>query len=83
MYALQSSQIRDSIIALLNAELLDENAYKRLVDTVLDLNEMQVLQKILMSNATSGLKFLPKKVNEKIREELKDLLFVPLNFFEI
>lgn len=82
IYALQNSQIRASLIALLNAEMLDENAYRRLVDTVLDLNEMQVLQKILMSNATSGLKKLPKIVNEKIREELKDLLFVPPNFFE-
>ena len=56
---------------------------EKIVEMVLESSEAQVLQKILVSNATAEIKNLPKIVKGKIREELKNLLLVPLNYFEV
>jgi geranylgeranyl pyrophosphate synthase len=81
--ALQNLQIKNNLFPLLNAETLNAGDSEKIVKTVLESCEVQVLQKILSSNATSEIKKLPKIVKGKIREELENLLLVPLNYFEI
>lgn len=82
IYSLQNPQIKANLLPLLSADLLNESTHEKVVEAVLDSSEMQVLQKTLISNANTGLKQLPKILNGKIREELGDLLLVPLNFLE-
>lgn len=83
IYALQNPQIKTNLLPLLNADILNESANEKIVQIVLESCEVQVLQKILVSNATTELKKLPKIVKGKIREELENLLSVPLSYFEI
>jgi geranylgeranyl pyrophosphate synthase len=83
LYAIQNLQIKANLLPLLNAETLNKSVNEKIVETVLESCEMQVLQKILVSNATTEVKKLPKTVKGKIREELENLLLVPLNYFEV
>jgi hypothetical protein len=83
IYALQNPQIKTKLLPLLNADSLDESANEKIVETVLESYEAQNLQKMLVSNATSELIELKKVVKEKTREELKNLLLVPLSYFEV
>jgi geranylgeranyl diphosphate synthase type I len=82
LYALQNPQLKTNLLSLLNADSLTESAHEKIVETVLNSSELLGLQKILISNATTELKKLPKTVNGNIREDLENLLLVPLNFLE-
>jgi geranylgeranyl pyrophosphate synthase len=82
IYALQNPQIKTNLLPLLEADLSNESIQKKIVDLTLDSQEVDALQKILVANATEGLKKLPSSANRKIREELENLLLVPLNYFE-
>jgi geranylgeranyl pyrophosphate synthase len=83
IYCLQNPEIKANIVPLLSLDLLDENTHKKIVETVLKSSEIQVLEKILVSNATLEQEQLSQKINRKIREELMNLLLVPLNYLEI
>ena len=83
IYCLQNPEMKANLIPLLDVDLMDENSHKKIIKTVLKSTEIQVLEKLLVSNAMSQQKHLSKKINEKIREELMNLLLVPLNYFEI
>lgn len=83
LYALQNPQIKANLLPLLIGDLLNESAHEKIIQTILASTEVHVLQKILVSNAESQLKKLPKVVKGKIREELEDLLLVPLDLFEV
>jgi geranylgeranyl pyrophosphate synthase len=79
IYALQNRQIRSDLFSMLKPNLLNEGVHEKVIEVVLGSNEVQVLQKILVENANIE---LPKIVNRKMREELKNLLLVPLTYFE-
>jgi geranylgeranyl pyrophosphate synthase len=83
IYALQNPKIKANLLPLLNSETLNECANEKVVEMVLASSEAQVLQKILFSNAKAEIENLPELVKGKIREELENLLLVPLNYFEI
>ena len=83
IYALQNPRIKTKLLPLLNADSLDESANEKIAEIVLESCEVQNLQKMLVSNATSQLIELKKVVKEKTREELKNLLLVPLTYFEV
>jgi heptaprenyl diphosphate synthase len=83
IYALQNSQIKTILLPLLNADRLNESGNEKIFETVLESCEVQDLQKMLVSNATREIVKLPNIVNGKIREELENLLLVPLSYFEI
>jgi geranylgeranyl pyrophosphate synthase len=82
MYAFQNQQIKNTLMPLLRPDLLDKNSHKKIVDAVLESCEVQDLQRILIKNAADEINQLPKEINEKIREELQNLLLVPLKCFE-
>jgi geranylgeranyl pyrophosphate synthase len=79
VYALQNSQTRTNLLSMLKSNLLDDIAHRKVVEAVLRSCEVQGLQKILVANANIK---LPIIVNRKIREELENLLLVPLTYFD-
>jgi geranylgeranyl pyrophosphate synthase len=83
IYALQNPHIKTNILSFLSSELLNESDHKKVVEIVINSAEVEVLQKILVSNATTQVKQLPLKVNGKMRKELQNLLLVPLTYLEI
>ena len=83
IYSLQNPEIKGNLEPILGVDLMDENTHKKIVKTILESPEIQVLEKILVSNVTIEQEQLSKKINKKIREELMNLLLVPLNYFEI
>jgi len=83
LYCLQNPKIKTNLMPLLGVDLIDKKTHKKIVKTVLGSSEIQTLEKILVSNATSEQEHLSKKINKKIREELVNLLLVPLNYLEI
>jgi geranylgeranyl pyrophosphate synthase len=82
IYTLQNIKIKTYLLSLLRADPLNEAVHKEIVKTVLDSCELEALQKILISNATAGIKQLPTRVNGKIREEFENMLLVPLKYLE-
>lgn len=82
IYALQNNKIKTYLLSLFKADSLNETIHEKIVKTVLDSCELEALQKMLVSNATAGIKQIPKVVNGKIREELQNMLLVPLNYLE-
>jgi geranylgeranyl pyrophosphate synthase len=83
IYAIQNPQIKANLGPLLDADTLNESDCKKIVEPVLDSCEVQSLQKFLSSNAFAEIKNLPNKIKGKIREELENLLLVPLSYFEV
>ena len=50
IYALQNPEIKSNLLPLLNADLLNENVQEKIVETVLESCEVEILQKLLISN---------------------------------
>jgi geranylgeranyl pyrophosphate synthase len=82
IYCLQNPEMKTNLVPLLSVDLMDENIHKKIVETVLKSPESHVLEKVLVSNVTIEQKQLSKKINEKMRGELMNLLLCPLNYFE-
>jgi geranylgeranyl pyrophosphate synthase len=80
IYALQNSQIKGELLSFLKFDSLNEDDHKKIIEIVLGSEEVGGLHKILVANAKIT---LPKIVNEKMREELKNLLLVPLTYFVV
>ena len=80
---LQNPETKANLVPLLSVGFMDEKTHKKIVKIVLKSSEIKVLEKYLVSNATLEQEQLSKKINEKTREELMNLLLVPLNYFEI
>ncbi len=83
IYCLQNPEMKANLVPLLSVGFMDEKTHKKIVKIVLKSTEIQALEKILGSNAANEQKYLSKKINEKIREDLMNLLLVPLNYLEI
>jgi geranylgeranyl pyrophosphate synthase len=81
LYANQNAVIRTNITNLLYSEI-DKVVHEKIIDTVLDSIEVNELAKTMISNAEMGKNFLPMGIERKIREELENLLFVPLKIFQ-
>jgi geranylgeranyl pyrophosphate synthase len=81
LYALENPQIKASIMPLLKPESINESIHKKIVNTTLESKEELALQKILVLNANREVKKL-EAITGKIKEELADLLLVPLKFIE-
>jgi geranylgeranyl pyrophosphate synthase len=81
IYASQNSKLKTSLGSLLASEI-DETVHEKMVDIILNSAEVEELHKILVSNALTGQKLLPKIVKGEIRKELENLLIAPLQFFE-
>ncbi len=82
IYALQNEQNKTKLLPLLSSKLSEAN-YKSITEIVLDSKEIQVLGNLLINNATDEVKQLTKSIKRNIREELENLLLVPLNYIEI
>jgi geranylgeranyl pyrophosphate synthase len=82
IYALQNEQIRTKLLPLLSSNL-SEASHKSILEIVLDSKEIQVLGNDLVNNARNEVKQLMKMIKGKIREELENLLLVPLKYIEI
>lgn len=81
LYAIRSPSVKASLACLLNSDA-NSAVYEKAADVVLNTPEVNELLKILTSNADNGQKQIPNAVKGKIREELENLLFVPLKYFE-
>ncbi len=81
LYALKNTKTKAILQNMLTADLTKQRADK-VADVVLNSTEIDALQKILHANAISAQQLLPEIVEEKIKEELQNLIFAPLKFFE-
>jgi len=82
VYALQNAQIKKTLLPLLDTEALSKTTHRAIVEIVLESEEVNLLQKTFVSEAKVATKKLPKPINGKNREELENLLLVPLAYFE-
>ncbi len=83
IYALKDSQIKTCLLSLLEGDLSGRSIQQKIVKIVLGSPDVDAVQKILITNANNGLREIPESVKGKIREDLKNLLLVPLKFFEV
>jgi geranylgeranyl pyrophosphate synthase len=81
IYSLQNSKLKQELMPLLSSPL-NPKSHRRIVEIVLNSEEMQTLHQYLMKETNDGIKGLPQKIDEKIREELTNLLLAPLDCFE-
>jgi geranylgeranyl pyrophosphate synthase len=81
MFARQNSKVRESLNPLLNNKLFNRSIHQQIIDIVLNSEEVDTLQKSLISTGKSAINELPY-INGKIREELANSLLVPLAYFE-
>ncbi len=81
IYALQNPQIKTKLLPLLTSDL-DDTIHKSLVDMVVNSSEMTAMQKILFSNLKNVQKPLQRSIKGNIREELENILSVPLKSIE-
>ena len=81
IHAIQNVKVKSVILPMLKADLLDEDAFNKIVDLVLDTTEVKAFEKNLIEDAKIGLKALPMDLKGKSREELENLLLVPLDYF--
>jgi geranylgeranyl pyrophosphate synthase len=81
IYALQNPKIKENLFPLLK-NINGKGVHEKVVDTVFDSNELIELQTLIISDITLDLEKLPIKIKGKIREELKELLLVPLKYFK-
>ena len=82
VYALQNPQTKNELLPLLSNDIC-EKIHGEIIDIVLASKEVQVLGKRLFSNAENERTQLPKHLEGNVREELLNLLLVPLKYFEI
>jgi geranylgeranyl pyrophosphate synthase len=82
IYALQNEQIKTNLLPLLRSNLSEAN-HKAITEIVLDSKEIQGLGNLLINNARDEVKQLTKSIKGNIREELENLLLVPLNYIEL
>jgi heptaprenyl diphosphate synthase len=82
IYALQNEQTKTKLLPLLSSNL-SEASYKSILEIVLDSKETQVLGNYLVKSAKDEVKQLTKMLKGNIREELENLLLVPLKYIEI
>jgi geranylgeranyl pyrophosphate synthase len=82
IYALQNEQIKTNLLPLLCSNLSEAN-HKSIAEIVLDSKEIKVLGNLLINNAKDEVSQLTKTIKGNIREELENLLFVPLKYIEI
>jgi geranylgeranyl pyrophosphate synthase len=82
IYALQNEQIRTNLLPILCSNL-SEVTHNSIMEIVLDSKEIQVLGNLLVNNARNEVKHLTKSIKGKIREELGNLLLVPLKYIEV
>ncbi len=81
IYALQDIKNRKILNTLLNNQEINKDSHEKIVDLVLESKHVIMLQKSLISNAKTVVQKLPY-INKKVREELENMLLVPLNYFE-
>lgn len=82
IYANQNMAIRANLGNLLDREI-DIAVHKKVINTILDSVEVNELVKIMFSNAEAGKKSLNTIVKRNTREELENILFVPLRYFQV
>lgn len=82
IYALENPQIKSMLFPLLNGDSLQNERHQKIIEIVLESNEVKLLQKTLVADTKTVVQQLPTSINGKIREELGDLLLVPLTYFE-
>ncbi len=82
IYSLQNPQIKRVLLPLLNADSLGKSVHEKIIEIVLDSAEVRMLQKVTVSTGTEAVKNLPYQIKGKIREELENMLTVPLAYFE-
>jgi geranylgeranyl pyrophosphate synthase len=82
IYALQNEQIRTKLAPLLSSNL-SKDSHKKILEIVLDSKEIEVLGYYLTNSAREEVKQLTKMLKGNIREELENLLLVPLKYIEI
>jgi geranylgeranyl pyrophosphate synthase len=81
IYALQNEQIRTELLPLLSINL-NEASHKSILGIVLDSKEIHELGNVLLNNAKYEVKHITKISKQNIREELENLLLVPLKYIE-
>jgi geranylgeranyl pyrophosphate synthase len=82
IYALQNEQIKTKLIPLLSYNL-NKDSHKKILEIVLDSKQTQALGNYLVNSAREEVKQLTKIIKENKREELENLLLVPLKYIEI
>lgn len=80
VYAFQNQKIKIELQKLLNDDFT-KNRHQKFVDKILESNEVKSLENYVISNAKKQLKQLENIKTQKIREELENLLLVPLTIF--
>jgi len=81
IYALQDIKIRKLLNTLINNQQISKNNHEKLVNLVLESKHVIMLEKSLISSAKEAIEELPY-INKKLRDELEDMLLVPLSYFE-
>jgi geranylgeranyl diphosphate synthase type II len=80
VYAFQNQQIKDDMQKFLNNDFTRKR-HHAFVNTILESNEVKNLENYVITNAKNQAKQLTRIKVEKIREELENLLLVPLKIF--
>lgn len=81
IYANQNGKLNAEFKTLLSSEVT-RKSHRQIVNLTLESKEVSELHNVLTKNALDGQKVLAKNAKGKIREELENLLLVPLKFFE-
>ncbi len=81
IYASQNQDLFGEFQTLLASDIT-RKIHGKIVNLVLESEEVNELQKLLTKNALDGQNVIPENIKGKIRAELENLLLVPLKFFE-
>jgi cobalamin biosynthesis protein CbiD len=81
IYSLQNQIAKQELRPLLSNPLSLES-HQKIVEKVFNSKEMQTFHQYIVKEVNKGINSLPQNIDEKIREELTNLLIAPLDCFE-
>lgn len=81
IFALQNPTLKQELMPLISSAL-NPQSHQKIIEIVLNSTEMQTLHGYLVKEVNLGIKSISLKIDEKIREELANLLLAPLDCFE-